>query len=87
MIEEEKNKRICVCGSNQRKEQHISSALILMVLIMDGREVGPGLSVASLLDPALFPDLSARSLAALGGRHTGGGRKVTVGCNSPSPQL
>ena len=36
-----------------------------MVLVVDGREVGPGLSLASLLDPALFPDLSARSLAAL----------------------
>ena len=54
-----------VCGSNQRKEQHISSALILMVLIVDGREVGPGLTVASLLDPALYPDLSARTQAAL----------------------
>ena len=56
---------MCVCGSNQRKEQHISSVPILMVLIVDGREVGPGLSVASLLDPALYPDLSARTQAAL----------------------
>ena len=36
-----------------------------MVLIVDGREVGPGLSLASLLDRGLFPDLSARTQAAL----------------------
>ena len=36
-----------------------------MVLIVDGREVGPGLSSASLPDPALYPDLSARTQAAL----------------------
>ena len=36
-----------------------------MVLVVDGREVGPGLTVASLLDPDLYPDLSARTQAVL----------------------